>query len=237
MAQALKAFRKAANKGSKAAEKKVDKPANHVDASEISKQLAEFKLARKQAQEANNRAKKVEDEIIKFGLDSRQKVSQAQGRVEPSVVMVGDEIEVEGQKMRPSVMLTVRSDCYRVRKAEAIQEVLDGEYETYFDEKTTVALKKEKLADTELIKKLIDVCGGKIKVTIDPSILDDEKLAREVIKTIGGTSHIEEVFDVTQTVKANSRFTNEMVLNTELAERAKPLIEKQAITVDRPSLR
>jgi len=234
MAKFASAFRKAANQAP--AEKKSKTVSTRVDASQIGENLVRWIQAKMQEKDAKSRKMQEEVDIIEFGHKRRQEVCQAAGKVESSVVLDGGQVEIDDESYHPQVRFTVKKN-WKVRDPEAVLGTFNGEFDSYFNEETSVTLQPDAVQDTTLLAKLIKACEGRLTVQIDPSVLGDERIAGKIVKVIGGANKISEVFQVEQKVTATDRFHSDMVLSKSLIEKVEPLLRDEAITNDKPTLK
>lgn len=136
----------------------------------------------------------------------------------------------------PKVRFTVKNN-WKVREADAVREAFDENYDKYFIEKTEASLTDAAINDTKVLAKLIKICGTKLTISIEPTVLQDDDLAEKIVTAIGGEDNLSQYFDISQTAKATERFHSDCVLNDDIEAIVAPLIKREAITNDKPTLK
>jgi hypothetical protein len=148
----------------------------------------------------------------------------------------GGEVELDGETTHPVVRFTVKNN-YKVRDPDAVRETFEDDYDSYFHEKNEVTLRDAAIQDNKVLAKLIKICGTRLTITIDPTVLQDDALAGKIIDAVGGEENIGTFFDVQVAAKATDRFHSDMALNPEVARKAEPLFRDEALTNDKPTLK
>lgn len=146
---ALGAFKKLAKK--KSPTKKKNSHPEFEDES-LAPNIESFYEAKKNEKTAKAKARKAEQLIIEKATEQRGTWCSSQGRYESSVKM-----EAGGQKV--TIKFPNRYSKISTDEKDALEEIFGDDTDRYFQERTTVELTPEAMADEEFVGQIMEALG------------------------------------------------------------------------------